>query len=306
MEMQASGDTKHLYDGKTVRSSAPSRKKLAGNAGSSSEIPADAIPEVHLPSFVESLLGGPLVPKMKFLPPDSMVRNLQLASYGVTIMLALLTYIISPPQGTIWYTVSGSIGVAGTMQFIVILGALVTGFYGSLRRDGRFHLISYLLFILAVMRFASDRTDLTNEWFDLADRPGLLNGMVVLYAVLLVMNIELSDGVIRFSMLDTSIKTKEVYVMNVKKVVSRYTRALVYNPVIAALLAILVLSANTILPFFIRLLDPVSADRLGESVELVSVYGVAIGTLIVFVVVGIMFAANLPMRLQKWQESRGE
>jgi len=50
----------------------------------------------------------------------------------------------------------------------------------------------------------------------------------------------------------------------------------------------------------------VSADRLGESVELVSVYGVAIGTLIVFVVVGIMFAANLPMRLQKWQESRGE
>ena len=94
--------------------------------------------------------------------------------------------------------------------------------------------------------------------------------------------------------------------MNVKKVVSRYTRALVYNPVIAALLAILVLSANTILPFFIRLLDPVSADRLGESVELVSVYGVAIGTLIVFVVVGIMFAANLPMRLQKWQESRGE
>ena len=79
---------------------------------------------------------------MKFLPPDSMVRNLQLASYGVTIMLALLTYIISPPQGTIWYTVSGSIGVAGTMQFIVILGALVTGFYGSLRRDGRFHLIS--------------------------------------------------------------------------------------------------------------------------------------------------------------------
>ena len=116
-----------------------SRKKLAGNAGSSSEIPADAIPEVHLPSFVESLLGGPLVPKMKFLPPDSMVRNLQLASYGVTIMLALLTYIIShhkAPSGT---RSPGSIGVAGTMQFIVILGALVTGFYGSLRRDGRFH-----------------------------------------------------------------------------------------------------------------------------------------------------------------------
>ena len=219
-------------------------------------------------------------------------------------MLALLTYIISHPRH---HLVHGLRKHRGGRDDAIhrILGALVTGFYGSLRRMGGSP-TSYLLFILAVMRFASARTDLTNEWFDLADRPGLLNGMVVLYAVLLVMNIELSNGVIRFSMLDTSIKTKEVYVMNVKKVVSRYTRALVYNPVIAALLAILVLSANTILPFFIRLLDPVSADRLGESVELVSVYGVAIGTLIVFVVVGIMFAANLPMRLQKWQESRGE
>ena len=41
-----SGDTKHLYEGKTVRSSAPSRKKLAGQAGGGSEIPKDAIPKV--------------------------------------------------------------------------------------------------------------------------------------------------------------------------------------------------------------------------------------------------------------------
>ena len=58
-----SGDTKHLYEGKTVRSSAPSRKKLAGQAGGGSEIPKDAIPKVEMPSFVESLLGGQLSQK---------------------------------------------------------------------------------------------------------------------------------------------------------------------------------------------------------------------------------------------------
>ena len=97
------GDTSHLYDGKTVRSAAPSRKKLAGQVGTGTNIPEDAIPSVEIPSFIESLLGGPLVPKMKFLPPDKMVQNLQIAVYGVLVALAFLTYIISPPQGTVWY-----------------------------------------------------------------------------------------------------------------------------------------------------------------------------------------------------------
>jgi hypothetical protein len=44
-----------LYDGKTVRSSAPSRKKAAGQVGSGSDIPKDAIPTVEIPSFIESL-----------------------------------------------------------------------------------------------------------------------------------------------------------------------------------------------------------------------------------------------------------
>ena len=50
--MTASNDTSHLYDGKTVRSGAPSRKKAAGRVTSSTEIPKDAIPEVHIPTFV--------------------------------------------------------------------------------------------------------------------------------------------------------------------------------------------------------------------------------------------------------------
>ena len=103
-----SSDTAHLYDGKVVRSSAPSRKKAAGQAGIGSEIPKDAIPELEMPSFIESLIGGPIVPKMKFLPPDKFVQNMQLGVYVILVGLALLTYIISPPEGTIWFMLLGS------------------------------------------------------------------------------------------------------------------------------------------------------------------------------------------------------
>ena len=41
-----SGDTAHLYDCKTVRSSAPSSKKLAAKGNESGDIPKDAIPTV--------------------------------------------------------------------------------------------------------------------------------------------------------------------------------------------------------------------------------------------------------------------
>jgi hypothetical protein len=125
-----SADTSHLYDGKTVRSSAPSRKKAAGQVGSGSDIPQDAIPTVEIPTFIESLLGGPLVPKMKFLPPDKMVQNLQIAVYGVLVALAFLTYIISPPQGTMWYIMTGSLGFANIMQLVVIAAATVLGLWG--------------------------------------------------------------------------------------------------------------------------------------------------------------------------------
>ena len=49
VKSEASSDTSHLYEGKKVRSSAPSRKKAAGRIKSSTEIPKDAIPEVHVP-----------------------------------------------------------------------------------------------------------------------------------------------------------------------------------------------------------------------------------------------------------------
>ena len=301
-----SSDTAHLYDGKTVRSSAPSRKKAAGQVGVGSEIPKDAIPQVEIPSFIESLLGGPLVPKTKFLAPDKMVQNLQLGVYGVLVALALLTYIISPPEGTIWFMITGSLGIATIMQLVLIAGATGTGFWGTFQRDGRFSLASNLMFILAILRFASSKVTLSSDLFGLQDKPFLLSGMVVVYAVLLIMYFELSNGVLRYSMLDTSIRTNEVYVMNPKKIVGKYHRSLLVNPIIATILATIVLSANTILPFFVGIFSKDTALRMEESVELISVYGVALGTFFVFSVVGGLFALNLPTHLQSFREKRAE
>lgn len=301
-----SSDTSHLYDGKTVRSSAPSRKKAAGQVGVGSEIPKDAIPDVEIPSFIESLLGGPLVPKTKFLPPDKMVQNLQLGVYGVLVALSLMTYIISPPDGTIWYMLTGSLGLATILQLVIIAGATGTGFWGTFQRDGRFTLASNLLFILAILRFASSKVTLSNDMFGLQDKPFLLSGLVVVYAVLLIMYFELSNGVLRYSMLDTSIRTNEVYVMNPKKIVGKYHRSLLINPIIATVLATIVLSANSILPFFVGIFSKDTATRMEESVELISVYGVALVTFFVFSVVGGLFALNLPTHLQSYREKRAD
>ena len=298
-----SADTSHLYDGKTVRSSAPSRKKIAGQIGSGSAIPEAAIPTVEIPGFIESLLGGPLVPKMKFLPPDKMVQNLQIAVYGVLVGLAFLTYIISPPQGTMWYILTGSLGLANIMQLTIIAGATVLGFMGTFRRDARLSLGSNLLFILAILRFASSKTSLA---LDVDIGPTMLSVLVVVYAVLLIMYFELSNGVIRYSMLDTSIRTNEVYVMNPKKIVGKYHRSLVTNPILATLLAWFVLSANTILPAIVSIFSEDTGQRMRESVELTSVYGVALGTLFVFITVGILFGLNLPTHLQRFRERQAD
>ena len=126
----------------------------------------------------------------------------------------------------------------------------------------------------------------SNDLFALQDKPLLLSGLVVVYAVLLIMYFELSNGVLRYSMLDTSIRTNEVYVMNPQKIVGKYHRSLIINPIIAVGLATVVLSANTILPFFVGIFSKDTALRMEESVELISVYGVALGTFFVFCVVG--------------------
>ena len=54
-------DTSHLYDGKVVRSSAPSRKKAAGTMKADSGIPDDAVPDVEIPNWIDAIFGLSLI-----------------------------------------------------------------------------------------------------------------------------------------------------------------------------------------------------------------------------------------------------
>ena len=301
-----SSDTAHLYEGKVQRAAAPSRKKLAGKMkAGGAELPDDAVPEVHIPTFVESLFGGPLVPKMKFLPADRMVQTLQLIGGGLMMMLAVLTYLVTPADGTFWNGFAlwmGFDALGQILHLLIVIAALGAGFFGIFRRDARGLLASYVLFIIISLRFAASK-----DTFD----TGMLaevgefwtKQLIVLYAVSLVMYMEVTNGIIRFSMLDTSIRTGEVYVMNVKKVLSRYHISLIVTPIIAAFVASCTLLINVIIPWFFEFFDKETSVRLSQSVELTSVYGVALGTMFVFVLVATLFAANIPLRIQQWREA---
>ena len=131
--------------------------------------------------------------------------------------------------------------------------------------------------------------------------------LLISYALFLVMYIELTSGIIRFSMLDRSIRTGEVYVMNVKKITRQYYKSLMITPLIAGLVALLTLMINLIIPTIVGLLgSDATATRLAESVELTSVYGVALGTAVVFMIVASAFAVNLPVRIAQMRENSGK
>jgi hypothetical protein len=161
---------------------------------------------------------------MKFLPADRMVQTLQLIGGGLMMLLAVLTYLVTPADGTFWNGFAVWMGVDALGQILhllIVIGALGAGFYGIFRRDARGLLASYVLFILISLRFAASKVTFeTGILDDLGE--GWVKLLLVVYAVSLVMYIEVTNGIIRFSMLDTSIRTGEVYVMNVKKVLSRY------------------------------------------------------------------------------------
>ncbi len=296
-------DTAHLYEGKKVSSAPPSRMKAAGRLKSATEIPRDAIPEVHVPTVIESFFGGPIVNTTKFLPPDRMVASLQMGSAGVLMMLSLLTIMVTPVSGTAWFALSNILGMqtlGGALHMLIILGGLIGGMYGIFQRDQRALLVSYTLLILVTLRFAGSKVDFGINF--LPEGEIYQKMLLLLYAVFLVMYMELTNGIIRFSMLDTSIRTGEVYVMQVTKITSRYHRSLLITPVVAASVAGLTLLINLIIPAFVGIFDDVSALRLRESVELTSVYGVALGTVMVFTVIAAMFAVNLPLRIQQMRE----
>ena len=296
-------DTAHLYEGKKVSSAPPSRRKVAGRLKSSTEIPKDAIPEVHVPTIIESFFGGPIVNTTKFLPPDRMVASLQMGSAGALLILCILTFMVTPVSGTAWFALSNMLGwetLGGVLHLIIILSGLIGGLYGIFQRDQRALVASYALLILVTLRFAGSKVDFGIDF--LPEGEIYQKMLLLLYAVFLVMYMELTSGIIRFSMLDTSIRTGEVYVMQVTKITSRYHKSLLITPVIAASVAGLTLLINLIIPAFVGIFDDVAAMRLRESVELTSVYGVALGTVMVFTVIAAMFAVNLPLRIQQMRE----
>ena len=298
-------DTAHLYDSTTLRSSAPSRKAAAGKQKQNTEIPMDAIPEVHVPGWVESIFGGPVISSMKFLPPDRMVTSLQLASSITLVLLCFLTFMITPVTGTAWFAISNMIGLGffgGLLHFIIIGMGLIGGMYGVFQRDQRALLVSYFMLIIVTIRFAGSKVEFGLSFLPEGEIAQKL--LLILYAVFLVMFIELSSGIIRFSMLDTSIRTGEVYVMGIQKITSRYHKSLMIAPSIAGVVALLTLFINRIIPAIIGVIDPVSANRLRESVELTSVYGVALGTMVIFMIIAGAFAVNLPLRIQQFRDKK--
>ena len=303
VKAEGASDTSHLYEGKKVRSSAPSRRKAAGRLKSSTEIPKDAIPEIHVPSFIESFFGGPVVSKDKFPPPDRMVSSLQAGSAASLMVLSFLTFMITPVSGTAWFAASNALGLgvaAGLFHLVLIAIGLIGGVYGTFQRDRRAMLISYVALILVTIRFAGSTVEFR---LDVVPESEIVQKFIlILYAVFLVMYMELSSGVIRFSMLDTSIRMNEVYVMGVNKITRKYHTSLAIAPAIAGTVALMTLLINLIIPAIVGIFDDVSALRLKESVELTSVYGVALGTVIVFVVIAAMFAVNLPLRVQQMRE----
>ena len=181
-----------------------------------------------------------------------------------------------------------------------MLIGLIGGFFGISQRDQRALLVSYVAMILVTIRFAGSKVEYGLSF--LPEDETIQKLLLIIYAIFLVMYVEISSGIIRFSMLDTSIRTGEVYVMNVNGITRRYTRALSVTPAIAGFVAMLTLFINLIIPAFVGILDPVAANRLKESVELTSVYGVALGTILVFIIIATMFAINLPLRIQQYAE----
>ncbi len=298
-------DTSHLYEGKVVRSSAPSRKKAAGTINNDTGIPDDAVPEMAIPTWIETIFGGPVLVNREFVTPNRMVLTLQMWASASLLILCFLTLMLTPVSGTVWFAFSNIIGIGFIgigFHLLLILIGLIGGFYGIYQRDQRAILASYVSLMIVTIRFAGSKVE-----FGLSLIPEsevLQKLLLILYAVCLVVYIEISSGVIRFSMLDTSIRTGEVYVMNVNSISGRYRKALGYTPTVAAIVAMLTLFINFIVPLFVGILDPVAANRLEESVELTSVYGVALGTILVFIVIACMFAINLPLRIQQYLDSR--
>ena len=230
-------------------------------------------------------------------------------SAAITLtLLSIVTFTVTPVSGTAWFWLSNTLdipSIGALIHWSLIAIGFIAGMYGIFQREQRAILISYVILILVTIRFAGSKVEFGIDL--LPDGEISQKLLLISYALFLVMYIELTSGIIRFSMLDKSIRTGEVYVMNVKKITRQYYRSLMITPLIAGLVALVTLLINLIIPSIVGLLgSDAAATRLAESVELTSVYGVALGTAVVFMVVASAFAVNLPVRLAQMRENSGK
>ncbi len=147
-------DTSHLYEGKVVRSSAPSRKRAAGTLKADSGIPDDAVPDVAIPSWIDAIFGGPILVNREFVSPNKMVLNLQMGAIGSLLVLGFLTFMLTPVSGTAWFAISNMIGFGFLglwLHLLMILFGLISGFWGVWQRDQRAILLSYVMLILVTI-----------------------------------------------------------------------------------------------------------------------------------------------------------
>jgi hypothetical protein len=232
-----------------------------------------------------------------------MVTSLQMSAAIVLVVLSAITFMVTPVSGTAWFWITNYFGLAfvgGLIHLALIAIGLIGGIYGIYQRDQRAIIVSYVIMIIVTLRFAGSKVEFGVDL--LPDNEIAQKLLLILYALSLVMYIELTSGIIRFSMLDTSIRTGEVYVMNVTKITSRYHKALAITPTIAGFVALITLLINFIVPFMVGIFDSEAAERLRESVELTSVYGVALGTAVVFLIIAAAFGANIPKRVAQMRE----
>ena len=184
-------DTAHLYESKVIRSSAPSRKKAAGRLKSSTEIPRDAIPEIHVPSWIESFFGGPIVSTAKFLPANNTVSMLQISSAGILFALTLLTLAFTPVSGTAWFAIANMIGfpiIGGIIHILIMAIGAIGGVYGIFQRDQRALLVSYVAMLVVTLRFAGSKVEFGFSF--LPEGEILQKILLIAYAVFLVMYFE--------------------------------------------------------------------------------------------------------------------
>ena len=228
-----------------------------------------------------------------------------MASGGILILLTFLTFVITPVTGTAWFSLANIIGIpiiGGIIHITILAIGAIGGIYGIFQRDQRALLVSYVALIIITLRFAGSKVEFGLNLLPEGEIAQKL--LLILYALFLVMYFELTSGIIRFSMLDTSIRTGEVYVMGEGKIIRQYHRSIGITPLVAGAVALLTLLINLIVPAIVGIFDSVQAARLSESVELTSVYGVAMGTAFVFTIIAAAFAINLPLRIQQMQEGR--